>query len=132
MNAWARAVTVKIARLHETARMPARDLRIERSTNPWECSCSSCSCAASRSAGAWSSWSPSWVQSAVRSGARRWLTLATVAGLWGRTDDDVDCGSRRLRLSGPSAGSSSGARGRLDRLVGLLEPQGKLILEEFG
>ncbi len=40
-NACATAVTVRMARLQETARMPARERRIERSTRPCECSCSS-------------------------------------------------------------------------------------------
>src|SRR2546428_5740506 len=74
MNACTSAVIVRIARLQETARMPARERRIERSTSPCECSCSSCSCSTSRSTGCSGSWCPSCSQSTVPSGARRWLT----------------------------------------------------------
>src|SRR5438876_8882175 len=74
MNGCTSAVIVRIARLQETARMPARERRIERSTSPCECSCSSCSCSTSRSTGWSGSWCPSCSQSTVPSGARRWLT----------------------------------------------------------
>src|SRR2546425_625719 len=80
MNACTSAVIVRIARLQETARMPARERRIERSTSPCECSCSSCSCSTSRSAGCSGSWCPSCSQSTVPSGARRWLTPTKLPG----------------------------------------------------
>jgi len=44
MNACASAVTVRIAKLREIARIPARERRIERSTRPCEWSCVSSSC----------------------------------------------------------------------------------------